>query len=74
MLYTVTTEDGDDQHDIESTDVEAAAIEWASRVDPFGPAGEEGEMTVVVHPPDGAAIQVEITSELVVTYHALRLS
>lgn len=74
MLYTVTTEDGDDQHDIESTDVEAAAIEWASRVDPFGPAGEEREMNVRVHSPGGAEALVEITSELVVTYHALRLS
>ncbi len=74
MIYTVTTEDGDKQHEIDSPDVEAAALEWANRVDPFGPFSEEGETTVIVRGADKVAVHVEITSELVVTYHALRLN
>lgn len=72
MLYTIADDKGEQRREIEASDVESAALEWADRINPLG-AVSGGQMFVTVTDPNGAAVSVEVTSETEIHYYALRL-
>ncbi len=73
MLYIITDDKGEQRREIESSDVESAALDWARRVGPRPAHSEEGRMDLTVTGPDGVAVPVELTFEVEVTYYAMRL-
>ena len=73
MLYIITNDKNERRREIESSDVESAALEWASRVGPRPAHSEDGRVDLTVTGPDGVAVPVELTFEVEVTYYAMRL-
>jgi len=71
VLYIITDDKGEQRREIESSDVESAALEWANRTNPFGAQDEDGQTFVKVTDSNGITVSVEVTSEVEVTYYAM---